>query len=52
MSSTSSRPAATARRNAGEGATKAAAVGLWVLIGGGLLYGVVQTAIRAAQLFT
>ena len=34
------------------GAGGAAATGLWVLVGGGLLYGVVQTVIRASQLFT
>ena len=37
---------------AGIGAARAAATGLWVLVGGGLLYGVVQTVIRASQLFT
>lgn len=34
------------------GAARAAAVGLWALVGAGLAYGVVQTVIRAAQLFT
>jgi hypothetical protein len=33
------------------GAARGAAVGLWVLVSGGLLYGVVQTVLKAAQLF-
>ncbi len=31
--------------------SKAAAVVLWVLVGGGLGYGVWQTLVRASQLF-
>ena len=34
-----------------QGAAKAAAVVLWVLVGGGLGYGVWQTVARASQLF-
>ena len=33
-------------------AAKGAAVVLWVIVGGGLAYGVTQTVIRAAQLFS
>lgn len=36
----------------GAGAAKGAAVGLWVLVGGALLYGVVETVIKASALFT
>ena len=32
-------------------ATKAAATGLWVLVGAGLAYGVSQTLLRVVQLF-
>ncbi len=42
--------APTAAAGAG-GAARAAAVGLWGLVGAGLAYGVVQTVIRATQLF-
>ncbi|PWJ52776.1 hypothetical protein SAMN06264364_11728 [Quadrisphaera granulorum] len=34
----------------GQGSAKAAAVLLWVLVSGGLLYGVVQTVVKASQL--
>jgi hypothetical protein len=48
----SSRTTGTAAATAsGQGAAKAAAVLLWVLVSGGLLYGVVQTVVRASQLF-
>ncbi|MGQ7298341.1 MFS transporter small subunit [Quadrisphaera sp. KR29] len=36
----------------GQGTAKTAAVVLWVLVSGGLLYGVVQTVSRATQLFS
>ena len=36
----------------GGAAAKGAAVVLWVIVGGGLAYGVTQTVIRAAQLFS
>lgn len=32
--------------------TNPLALGLWVVVGAGLLYGVTQTAIKAAALFT
>ncbi len=38
-------------RGSDQVAAKGAAVLLWVLVGGGLLYGVVQTVARASQLF-
>lgn len=37
-----------------EGATvveRASAIGLWALVGGGLVYGIVMTVIKAAKLF-
>ncbi|MBC3760131.1 MFS transporter small subunit [Quadrisphaera oryzae] len=46
----SSRTAASGA-GTGQGTAKAAAVVLWVLVSGGLLYGVVQTVARASQLF-
>ncbi|TNM67879.1 hypothetical protein FHN55_08700 [Streptomyces sp. NP160] len=46
----SSRPT-TSAPSRGQGSAKAAAVVLWVLVSGGLLYGVVQTVSRASQLF-
>jgi len=35
----------------GLAAARAAAMGLWVIVSAGLAYGVVQTVIRASQLF-
>lgn len=32
--------------------TNPLAIGLWVVVGSGLVYGVTQTAIKAAALFT
>ena len=37
---------------AGLAATKAAATGLWVIVGAGLVYGIVQTIIKASALVT
>ena len=36
----------------GGAAAKGAAVVLWAIVGGGLAYGVTQTVIKAAQLFS
>lgn len=33
------------------GAARAAGIGLWVIVGAGLAYGVTQTAIKVAALF-
>jgi len=55
QSGTSTTPgAAGTAGTAGNGgaAAKGAAVVLWVIVGGGLAYGVTQTLIRAAQLFS
>ena len=55
QSGTSTTPgAAGTAGTAGNGgaAAKGAAVVLWVIVGGGLAYGVSQTVIRAAQLFS
>lgn len=34
------------------GATQAAAIGLWVVVGAGLVYGVSQTAVKVVALFS
>jgi hypothetical protein len=34
-----------------DGAAKAAGIGLWVIVGAGLAYGVTQTAVKVAALF-
>ncbi len=37
---------------AADGASKVAAVGLWAVVGGGLVYGVWQTLVKVVALFT
>lgn len=34
------------------GATQAAAIGLWVVVGAGLVYGISQTAVKVVALFS
>ncbi|MEH3077973.1 MAG: hypothetical protein PGN11_15110 [Quadrisphaera sp.] len=50
--STTGASRTTACSGGGQGSAKAAAVVLWVLVSGGLLYGVVQTVVKASQLFS
>ncbi len=48
------QPATTASRehsSASEAAERTAAIALWVLVGGALLYGIGETGVRVAQLF-
>lgn len=39
-------------RPSGSGAVRAAAIGLWAVVGSLLAYGVLQTAVKAAALLT
>lgn len=50
-SASSEDDASSEGSSAGDGMSKVAAVGLWVLVGGGLVYGVSQTLVKVVALF-
>ena len=52
MASTSNTAGAPHEGGTADNAERTAAIALWVIVGAALVYGISETAVRVAQLFT